>query len=79
MHGVSNKFIDELFTILGHHLLLKPNILPTNYYATRILTNNFGLEYKIIYACPKGCVLFQGEHKDVESCPKVGGIVIKMG
>lgn len=72
VHGVSNKFVDELFAFLGHHLLLEPNILPANYYAIRTLTHKFGIKYKIIHACPKGCVFLQGEHKDVESCPKCG-------
>jgi hypothetical protein len=79
VHGVNKKFVDELFAFLGHHLHLKPNILPANYYATRTLTHKFGLEYKIIRACPKGCVLFQGEHKDIESCLKCGGHHYKDG
>ncbi len=79
MHGVSKKFVDELFALLGHHLLLEPNILLANYYVARILTHKFGLNYNIIHACPKGCDLFQGEHKDVESCPKCGGHRYKEG
>jgi hypothetical protein len=77
--GVSNKFVNELFTFLGRHLLLEPNILPSNYYVTRTLIHKFGLEYNIIHARPKGCVLFQGEHKDVESCPNCGGHRYKDG
>jgi len=79
MHGVNNKFVNELFALLGHHLLLEFNILLANYYAARTLIHKFGLDYKIIHACPKGCVLFQGEHKDVESCPKCGGHRYKDG
>jgi hypothetical protein len=79
VHGISNKFVNELFALLGHHILLEPNILLTNYYATRTLIHKFGLNYKIIHACLKGCVLFWGEHKDVESCPKCGGHRYKEG
>jgi hypothetical protein len=48
------------------------NCLPTNYYATKALTQKLGLDYENIHACPKGCVLFQGEHRNNVTCPKCG-------
>jgi hypothetical protein len=76
MHGI-NKFADELFTLLQLHLLLANNCSPHNYYATKILTRILGLDYKNIYACGKGSILFQGEYRDVISCPKCGALQYK--
>ena len=38
VHGVTNGFADEMFTILSTHLLPTENVLPKNYYATKSLT-----------------------------------------
>jgi hypothetical protein len=72
MHGVINKFSYEFFTFLRLHLLHVDTCLPQNYYVTKTLTKRLGLDYKNIHACGKGCVLFQGEYRDVVSCPKCG-------
>jgi hypothetical protein len=58
IHGINNKFADELFAFLCHHLLPKSNYLVANYYAARALTHKLGLDYENIRACPKGCILF---------------------
>jgi hypothetical protein len=73
VHGVSNNFADELFTILHHHLLPEGNRLPKNHYAAKSLTSKLGLTYTSIHACEKGCVLFRGEYADAEHCPKCDG------
>jgi hypothetical protein len=70
VHGVSNNFADELFTILHRHLLPERNRLPKNQYAAKSLTSKLGLTYTSIHACGKGCVLFRGEYADAERCPK---------
>jgi hypothetical protein len=70
VHGVSNCFVDELFTILQGHLLPEENCLPKNYYVVKTLTRNLGLSYNTIHACESGCVLFRGVHADKERCPK---------
>jgi hypothetical protein len=62
VHGVTNGFADELFTILNSHLPPTENVLPKNYYAARSLTAKLGLSYNSIHAYDKGCVLFRGEH-----------------
>jgi len=69
IHGVSNKFANELFALLHLQLLLEMG----SYYAAIILNQNLGLNYNNIHACAKGCVFFQGNHKDVVPCPKCGG------
>jgi len=58
IHGVNNKFANEFFVLLCHHLLPKLNYLAANYYATRALTHKLGLDYENIRACPKRCILF---------------------
>ena len=73
IHRVNNNFLDELFTILHHHLLPEGNILPRNHYAAKSLTSKLDLIYTSIHACGKGCVLFRDEYVDVERCPKCNG------
>jgi hypothetical protein len=58
VHGVSNCFVDELFSILQAHLLADVNSLPKNHYSTRTLTKKLGLVYRSIHACESGCVFF---------------------
>jgi hypothetical protein len=73
VHGVSNTFADEMFTILHAHILPEDNSLPKNYHAARSLTQTLGLAYTCIHACDKGCVLFRGEHAKAIRCPKCNG------
>ncbi len=65
IHGVNNKFADELFTLLHFHLLPRDNCLLNNYYVAKSLTKSLGLDYKNIHVCGKGCVLFRGPYKVV--------------
>ena len=58
IRGVSNCFVDELFSILYSHILLKGNSLPRNHYAAKTLTQKLGLAYNTIHACQSGCILF---------------------
>lgn len=43
IHGVKNKFANELFTFLQLHLLLEPNCLPNNYYAPKNIDSKIGI------------------------------------
>ncbi len=70
VHGVSNKFANELFTFLHLHLLLGNNCLLNNYYVAKTLIKRLGLDCKSIHACSKRCVLFQGTYKDCVQCSK---------
>jgi hypothetical protein len=73
IHGVTNGFADEMFTILNGHLLPPENVLPKNYYRARLLTAKLGLSYNSIHACNKGCVLFREEHAKAIRCIKCSG------
>jgi hypothetical protein len=57
VHKVNNKFANELFAFLQHHLFLEPNYLATNYYGARVLTQKLRLDYENIHACAKRSVL----------------------
>lgn len=70
VHGVSNNFVDELFTLLHGHILPERNCLPKNFHAGRSLMQKLGLSYNSIHACEKGCVLFRGEHAEAVRCPR---------
>jgi hypothetical protein len=79
IHVVKNKFVDELFTLFQLHLLLKPNCLPNNYYAPKMLIQNLGLDYKTIHACVKGFVLSQRDHiKIIDDVQNVMVFIIRM-
>jgi hypothetical protein len=70
VHGISNSFAEELFTILNAHILPEKNCLSKNHYVAKSLTKKLGLAYNTIHACERGCVLFKGENADTEKCPK---------
>jgi hypothetical protein len=70
IHGMSNCFVDELFSILHGHILPESNSLPRNYYAAKTMTKKLGLGYNTIHACESSCVLFRGEHANETKCPK---------
>lgn len=72
VHGVNNKFLDELFALLRHHLFLEPNCLATNYYATRALTQKLRLDNENIYACPKDVSCFEGSIETMSLVPNMG-------
>jgi hypothetical protein len=38
IHGVSNKFAEDLFALFCHHLFPKLNYMTANHYAARVLT-----------------------------------------
>ena len=73
IHGINNKFVDELFIILYCYLLPKGNTLPRNHYVARTLNIKLGLAYNTIYACENYCILFRGGYADAEVCSKCGG------
>jgi hypothetical protein len=70
IHGMSNCFVDELFSILHGHILPEGNSLPRNHYAAKTLTQKLGLAYNTIHACQSGYILFRGEHANETKCPK---------
>jgi hypothetical protein len=70
IHGVSNKFADQIFVLFRLHLLPGENRLPKNYHAAKSLIRRLGLNYNTIHACVGGCVLFRGPLENAVRCPK---------
>jgi hypothetical protein len=70
VHGLSNKFADQLFTLFREHLLPSENMLPKNLHAAKGLISKLGLNYNTIHACQGGCVLFRGQYEGATHCPK---------
>jgi hypothetical protein len=77
MHGLSNKFVDELLALIHRHLLPKDNLLPPSMCATKSLTRKVGLNYKHIHAYVNGCILFWKQYETLEACPKCKAIWYK--
>jgi hypothetical protein len=71
-HGCSNKFVDELFSMLHKFLLPKDNCLSSNMYGAKTLTQHIGLKYNQIHACSFGCILFKGQYANCNHYPKCG-------
>jgi len=71
IHRVNNKFVDEFFTFLCHHLILELNFLTTNYYGTRALTQKLGLNYENTHACVEGPSCFEGIIRMILVVPNV--------
>ena len=73
IHGVNNKFVDELLYLLNKYILPHPNLLPLNMYHAKVLVEKVSHSYESIHACKNGCVLFQGDaYNDVTECPICG-------
>ena len=70
VHGVSNNFVDELFSFLKQDLLPRSNTLPNSRYEACKVIKTLGLAYDTIHACEMGCVLFRNELANATHCPK---------
>lgn len=69
-HGVSNIMLDEVLHLLHDLLLPEGNLLPGSWSEAKNVLKSMGMEYHIIHVCVNDCVLFRGEHKDRDDCPK---------
>ncbi len=69
-HGVTNMFVDELFSLLRLHLFPRDNNFPTSLYEAKSIVKWLGLSYNSIHACYNGCVLSRGKLKGATTCPK---------
>jgi predicted Zn-ribbon and HTH transcriptional regulator len=70
MYGVSNAFVDELFTLLKVDLFLKDNNLPKSLYHAKRVEKRLWLSYNNIHVCYNGCVFFRRELNIATTCPK---------
>jgi hypothetical protein len=72
IHGCSNKFVDELFSLLHKFILLEDNCLSNNMYGAKSLCQRVSLDYNKIHACIFGCILYKGQYIEHTHCPKCG-------
>ena len=70
VHGTTNGHVDELLTLLSEDILEPGNLLPKSRYEAKKFLKNLGLTYDSIHACENGCILYRGEHKDLDKCSK---------
>jgi len=70
VHGVLDKFVNELLALLHLHLLPRDNYLPSSMYWAKFLTSKVGLRYNNIHACSNRCVLFRKQYEGMQKCPK---------
>ena len=68
-HGLSDKCFGELLCIVKE-LLPSPNELPGTTYEAKQMICPLGLEVEKIHACKNNCILYRGEYKDLNACPK---------
>jgi hypothetical protein len=71
-HGCSNKFLDELLSLLHMFILHVDNCLPPTMYHAKSLTWKLDMECNIIHACKMGCILYRGIYADLQEYPKCG-------
>jgi hypothetical protein len=70
IHGMSNAYVNELLMYLSTVLLPGESNLPKSHYEAKKLIRILGLHYHVIHTCPQGCVLYRGEYKHLDKCPK---------
>ncbi len=71
-HGCSNKFLDELLSILHKFILPVDNCLPPTMYHAKSLTRKLGMECNTIHACKMACIFYRSVYVDLRECPKCG-------
>nr|XP_043638244.1 uncharacterized protein LOC122609251 [Erigeron canadensis] len=70
-HGWSDKSFTELLRIL-HDILPKGNRLPVSTYKAKKLMCPMGMKIERIDACPKDCMLYRNDYKDLDQCVTCG-------
>ena len=59
-------------------MLPKDNELPTTTYEAKQLICPLGLVVQKIHACPKNCILYQGEYENLDACPVCSALHYKI-
>jgi hypothetical protein len=50
-------------------MLPKPNEFSTTTYEAKKIVCPLGLQIEKIHACPNDCILYHGEHENLDECP----------
>ena len=67
-NGISDKAFRKLLKT-QKKMLLKPNELPTTTYEVKKIVCPLGLQIEKIHACPNDCILYRGEHENLDEYP----------
>ncbi|XP_024028761.1 uncharacterized protein LOC112093797 [Morus notabilis] len=67
----SNKSFDMLLKLL-REAFPEGSRIPKSYYEAKRMMQKLGLGYKTIHVCPKECVLYYKEYKDLKEYPVCG-------
>ena len=59
IRGMSNKFTDQLFTLVHKHIFSDENQLPKNYHVSKTLNQKLELNYNTIHVFQPYCILFR--------------------
>ncbi len=70
VHGITNTFMDKLFSLLRNELLPKNNKLSATSYKARKKIKFLGLTYIFRHVCKNGRMLFWNIYQHVDVCPK---------
>ncbi|KAG9447260.1 hypothetical protein H6P81_013388 [Aristolochia fimbriata] len=71
LHKWSNKSFLDVFALFKN-VLPKGNTIPPNWYESKKMMSDLGLDYKKIHACPNDCILLINEFETLNYCPKCG-------
>jgi hypothetical protein len=66
-NGISDKAFRKLLKI-QKKMLPKHNELPTTTYEAKKIICPLGLQIEKIHACPNDCILYHGEHENLDKC-----------
>lgn len=68
----SKETVSENLRTDGEFKLPKPNMCPKTFYAARDVIKDFLIPLETYHVCPNDCVVFRGDLKDSNECPKCG-------
>lgn len=67
--GLSDKGFEDLLHVVKKLLRIPNKIVKTTYQAKQMICP-LGLEVDKIHACPKDCILYRGQYKNLDKCPR---------
>ena len=70
--GISKEALSEILRVQHDQILPSENKLPSSYDEAIKLVEPFLIKPKVYHACPKDCILFREEFKDLTICPQCG-------
>ena len=75
--GTTDKGFEKLLKIIKK-MLPRDNVLPPSTYEAKKVVCPLGLEVQKIHACINDCILYRGEHENLNACPICGALRYKI-